>query len=202
MAERQASLAMGADADHLRRTDQRICRSIRSTPRRVARAGADLDRYARNRVAPQRPDRSDLGGGAGRRSYRSGQAEPGPVEKLARPHVAAPQKLGVRGHHAAMPYDQLPEFMARLAETPGIAAKALIFLILTATRTTETLGAQWDEISFRLRTGKFQRADENGRSVQRPIVTTRRCASSAIKWASAARALTFFPVARASRCQT
>jgi integrase len=64
--------------------------------------------------------------------------------------LPAPKKLGVRGHHAAMPYDQLPEFMARLAETPGIAAKALQFLILTATRTTETLGAQWDEISFPL----------------------------------------------------
>ena len=63
-----------------------------------------------------------------------------------------PKKLGVRGHHAAMPYDELPEFMARFAETPGIAAKALVFLILTATRTTETLGAQWDEISFQTET--------------------------------------------------
>jgi integrase len=63
-----------------------------------------------------------------------------------------PKKLGVRGHHAAMPYDQLPAFMARLAETPGVAAKALQFLILTATRTTETLGAQWDEISFQTET--------------------------------------------------
>ena len=34
----------------------------------------------------------------------------------------------------------------------AIAAKALQFLILTATRTTETLGAQWDEISFRRET--------------------------------------------------
>jgi integrase len=59
-----------------------------------------------------------------------------------------PKKLGVRGNHAAMPYADVPAFMARLAETPGVAAKALQFLILTATRTTETLGAQWDEISF------------------------------------------------------
>jgi integrase len=62
-----------------------------------------------------------------------------------------PGKL-TRGHHAAMPYDQLPEFMARLVETPGVAAKALQFLILTATRTSETLGAQWDEISFQTET--------------------------------------------------
>lgn len=59
-----------------------------------------------------------------------------------------PKKLGVRGHHAAMKYADLPAFWTRLSETPGVAAKALQFLILTATRTTETLGATWDEISF------------------------------------------------------
>jgi integrase len=59
-----------------------------------------------------------------------------------------PKKLGVRGNHAAMPYADLPAFWTKLVETPGVAAKALQFLILTATRTTETLGAQWDEISF------------------------------------------------------
>ena len=62
--------------------------------------------------------------------------------------LAAPKKLGVRGKHKAMPYKDVPAFWTKLAETPGVAAKALQFLILTATRTTETLGAQWDEISF------------------------------------------------------
>jgi integrase len=67
--------------------------------------------------------------------------------------LPTPKKLGVRGHHAAMKYADLPAFWARLAETPGVAAKALQFLILTATRTTETLGAQWDdEISFQTET--------------------------------------------------
>ena len=58
----------------------------------------------------------------------------------------------MRGHHAAMDYVDLPAFWAQLAETPGVAAKALMFLILTATRTTETLGAQWDEISLQTET--------------------------------------------------
>ena len=66
--------------------------------------------------------------------------------------LAPPKKLGVRGHHAAMKYTDLPAFWARLSETPGVAARALMFLILTATRTTETLGAQWDEINFRAET--------------------------------------------------
>ena len=58
-----------------------------------------------------------------------------------------PAKL-TRGHHAAMPYAELPAFMARLAETPGVAALALQFLILTATRTSETLNMTFDEVSF------------------------------------------------------
>lgn len=49
-------------------------------------------------------------------------------------------------HHAAMPYAQVPLLMRRLADRPATAAKALQFLILTAARTGEVLGAQWSEI--------------------------------------------------------
>jgi integrase len=59
-----------------------------------------------------------------------------------------PRKLGSRGHHSAMAYMDLPAFMTRLAETPGVAAKALAFNILTAARSGETLGATWEEIDF------------------------------------------------------
>ena len=47
-----------------------------------------------------------------------------------------------------MPYDQLPAFMAELAETPGTAAVALRLTILTGARTDESLGMPWDEIDF------------------------------------------------------
>ena len=59
-----------------------------------------------------------------------------------------PKKLGERGHHAAMPYADLPAFMARLAETPGAPARALAFAILTAARSGEVLNATWDEIDL------------------------------------------------------
>ena len=36
-----------------------------------------------------------------------------------------PKKIGERGHHAAMPYADLPAFMARLMETTGVASQAL-----------------------------------------------------------------------------
>ena len=57
------------------------------------------------------------------------------------------QKLS-RGHHAAMPYSDLPEFIAKLRDTEPIHALALEFLILTAARSGEVLGATWDEIDI------------------------------------------------------
>jgi integrase len=53
-----------------------------------------------------------------------------------------------RGHHAAMPYGGLREFIAKLREAESIHAFALEFLILTATRAGEVLGATWDEIDL------------------------------------------------------
>jgi integrase len=58
-----------------------------------------------------------------------------------------PKKLA-HGHHKAMPYAEAPAFMARLAETPGVASRALQFTILTCARTSETLGMIWDEVDF------------------------------------------------------
>jgi integrase len=55
-------------------------------------------------------------------------------------------------HHAALPYDQLPTFMAALRQRPGMAARALKFAILTAARTGEALGARWDEIDLDAKT--------------------------------------------------
>jgi integrase len=62
--------------------------------------------------------------------------------------LAAPKKLGSRGHHRAMDYRDLPAFMARLKETPGTASLALAFTVLTACRTSEVVNAVWGEISF------------------------------------------------------
>ena len=63
-----------------------------------------------------------------------------------------PKKIGERGHHATMPYADVPTFMATLRSAPGTAAKALMFTILTAARTTEALGMTWDEIDLDAKT--------------------------------------------------
>jgi len=54
-----------------------------------------------------------------------------------------------RGHFAAMPYADVPAFIARLREAPSMASLALEFAILTAGRTTEVLQARWAEFDLK-----------------------------------------------------
>ena len=49
-------------------------------------------------------------------------------------------------HFAALPYSELPAFMARLRAKEGVSARALEFLILTVARTGSTIGAKWEQI--------------------------------------------------------
>lgn len=51
-------------------------------------------------------------------------------------------------HHAAMPYVEVPAFVLALKGRLSTAARALHFLILTAARTGEVLGAKWKEIDL------------------------------------------------------
>ncbi len=53
-----------------------------------------------------------------------------------------------RGHHAALPYAEMPAFMAELRTREALAARALEFCILTAARSGEVLGATWAEIDL------------------------------------------------------
>ncbi len=49
-------------------------------------------------------------------------------------------------HHPALPYLDAPRFANELISAAGTAAVALRFLILTAVRTNEVLGARWSEV--------------------------------------------------------
>lgn len=53
-----------------------------------------------------------------------------------------------RGHHPAMPYEDIPSFVSRLRERRSMAALALEFCILTAARSGEVLGVRWSEIDL------------------------------------------------------
>jgi len=52
------------------------------------------------------------------------------------------------GQFAALPYRELPEFMARLRNAGGIAARSLDFALHTASRTSEVLFAEWSEFDL------------------------------------------------------
>jgi integrase len=64
-------------------------------------------------------------------------------------------KIAKTEHFAAMPYAEVPAFMAALRarkfRTKGIPAKALEFAILTAARAGEVTGATWVEIDLEAR---------------------------------------------------
>ncbi len=62
--------------------------------------------------------------------------------------LPAPHKVASVQHHPAMPWQDLPAFMAALAERQGMAAKALAFLILTGARSAEARGATWGELDL------------------------------------------------------
>jgi hypothetical protein len=51
-------------------------------------------------------------------------------------------------HHPALPFAELPSFMAELRDRDSISARALEFAILTAARTSEVIGAKWSEIDL------------------------------------------------------
>lgn len=54
-------------------------------------------------------------------------------------------------HFAALPWRELPAFMARLSGAAGMGALALRFAILTAARSGEVRGATWAEIDLEAR---------------------------------------------------
>jgi integrase len=56
-------------------------------------------------------------------------------------------KVNVTKNHRALPFADLPAFMASLRSYANTEARALEFLILNANRTNEVLGAKWSEIN-------------------------------------------------------
>lgn len=81
------------------------------------------------------------------RGYRQGDNPArwrGHLDKLL-PQRAKVQKAQ---HHPALAYEEIGNFMAQLGEQKTTSARALEFLILTASRTGEVIGSTWHEIDF------------------------------------------------------
>ncbi|MEQ9642775.1 MAG: integrase arm-type DNA-binding domain-containing protein [Alphaproteobacteria bacterium] len=77
--------------------------------------------------------------------FRSGE---NPVDSVGK---GLPRQPDNRGHHAALPHVEVPDFITNLRQAPelGEATKlAFEFLILTAGRTREVVEAEWREIDL------------------------------------------------------
>ena len=109
------------------------------------------------------------------RGYRSGDNPARWTGNLSEA-LPAPSKVTKVEHFTALPYVELPAFMSELAALPYLAARALEFLILTAARTGEVVGAQWSEIDIdnatwtisadRMKAGKEHRVPLSTRAVE------------------------------------
>lgn len=68
----------------------------------------------------------------------------GHLDKL----LPKPTKVKKAVHHPAMPSSEVPTFFAELEAAGSPSARALQFMILTATRTNEVIQATWDEVDI------------------------------------------------------
>mgnify|MGYP003641591607 CR=1 FL=1 len=81
-----------------------------------------------------------------------------------------------RGHHAALPYNDLPKFMVDLRTRDAMAGLALEFAILTAARSGEVINATWGEFDLeaavwtipanRMKAGKEHRVPISKRALE------------------------------------
>ena len=88
--------------------------------------------------------------------------------------LSKPKALS-RGHHAAMPYKDVPVFVTRLRDERTMSARALHFLILTAARSGEVLNATWEEFDLdakvwtippsRMKAGRAHRVPLSGSAI-------------------------------------
>jgi integrase len=136
------------------------------------------------------------------RGYRQGENPArwrGHLDKL----LPARSKVRKVEHHAALPYIEVPAFLAKLREQEGVAARALEFTILTAARTNETIGAGQREIDWqnkvwivpgdRMKGGKEHRV---------PLSARARTVVKEIDGADAGQTSFLFPGARAESPQS
>ncbi len=93
----------------------------------------------------------------------------GHLKEVLPPHG----KIAKVEHHKALPYRDMPAFMAALTGRKGVDAKALEFLILTAARTGEVINAKWSEIDFEAKLWTVPAERIKGRKEHRVPLTER-----------------------------
>lgn len=96
--------------------------------------------------------------------------------------LASPRKVARVTHHPALPWADMPSFMAALATLDGMGARALEFAILTAARTGEVRGARWREFDLATETWVIPPERMKGGRVHRvPLSTAARAVLDAVR---------------------
>jgi integrase len=113
----------------------------------------------------------DAGKAAGHRSGENPARWRGNLDHF----LAKPPKIE-RSHFEAMPFPRVPGFVDELRKRPSIAALAVEFVILSAARLGEVLGATWSEIDLderiwtipasRMKSGREHRAPVSVRGIE------------------------------------
>ena len=108
------------------------------------------------------------------RGYRKGD-NPARWKGFLSEALPARGKAAAVVHHPAVPFAEMPGFMSELRKREGVAARALEFLCLTATRSGEVTGAVWSEIDLgekvwtipapRMKTGREHRVPLSPRAL-------------------------------------
>ncbi len=101
------------------------------------------------------------------KGLRSGE---NPVTAIREGKVLPTVKAKVQ-HHDAMPWQQVPAFYADLQTRSAMAAKALQFTILTASRTSEVLEMKWPEVDVDARLWTIPAERMKGGQVHRVPLT-------------------------------
>lgn len=81
----------------------------------------------------------------------------------------------IRGHHAALPYQDVPAFIAILRQRTAVAALALEFTILTAARVGEVLECSWSEFDLGSRVWTVPAKRMKAEREHRVPLSTRAC---------------------------
>ena len=92
---------------------------------------------------------------------------------LLKDHLPAKQKAG---HHKALPYAELPAFMAKLAKRDSVSARCLELTILAAVRTQELVQARWGEFDLKSATWTIPAARMKAKRDHRVPLTKRAVA--------------------------
>ena len=85
--------------------------------------------------------------------------------------LAPPGKIKKARHHKSLPWKRCPNFVSSLTRQDGAGARALLFTILTTTRTSETLKAPWEEFDLAERTWTIPAARMKAKKMHRIPLT-------------------------------